>query len=57
MEEEDRLDRYTPTVRYLQKLGPTELPLILETSKWIFAEDPKAALEVSLRKPTSDNGR
>lgn len=47
-EEEDRLDRYPPTVRYLQKLGPAELPLILDRSKWIFEEDPKMALQVCL---------
>jgi hypothetical protein len=47
MEEDDGLDRYPPTVRYLQKLGPTELDLILETSKWIFKEDPKMGLQVS----------
>ena len=45
-DEEDRLDRYPPTVRYLQKLGPGELPLILESSKWILEEDPKMGLQV-----------
>jgi hypothetical protein len=47
MDEDDRLDRYPPTVRYLQKLGPSELDLILETSKWVFHEDPNMALQVS----------
>lgn len=51
MDEEDRLDRYPPTVRYLQKLGPGELPLILETSKWVFEEDPMMALQVSCPYP------
>ncbi|KAK4684616.1 Vam6/Vps39-like protein vacuolar protein sorting-associated protein 39, partial [Tremellales sp. Uapishka_1] len=45
-DEEDRLDRYPPTVRYLQKLGPSELDLILESSRWIFSEDPKMALTI-----------
>ncbi|WVQ78836.1 hypothetical protein IAT38_000927 [Cryptococcus sp. DSM 104549] len=45
-EEEDKLDRYPPTVRYLQKLGPSELKLILESSRWIFEEDPKTALQI-----------
>ncbi|ORX35229.1 hypothetical protein BD324DRAFT_642956 [Kockovaella imperatae] len=46
MEEEDKLDRYPPTIEYLQKLGPSELPLILETSKWIFKGDPGMALKI-----------
>ncbi|OCF75081.1 hypothetical protein I204_03930 [Kwoniella mangroviensis CBS 8886] len=45
-DEEDKLDRYPPTIRYLQKLGPTELELILESSKWIFEEDPKMGLQI-----------
>ncbi|KAK8861657.1 hypothetical protein IAR55_002480 [Kwoniella newhampshirensis] len=45
-EEDDKLDRYPPTIRYLQKLGPKELPLILESSKWVFEEDPKIALQI-----------
>ena len=47
MEEDDKLDRYPPTIEYLQKLGPSELPLILETSKWIFKEDPGMGLKVN----------
>ncbi|WWD16424.1 hypothetical protein CI109_100850 [Kwoniella shandongensis] len=45
-DEEDKLDRYPPTIRYLQKLGPAELPLILESSKWIFEEDPRTAIQI-----------
>ncbi|WRT65779.1 uncharacterized protein IL334_002728 [Kwoniella shivajii] len=45
-DEEDKLDRYPPTIRYLQKLGSSELDLILESSKWIFDEDPKMALQI-----------
>ena len=48
-DEEDKLDRYPPTIRYLQKLGPSELPLILESSKWVFQENPTIALQVCLR--------
>ncbi|OCF40067.1 hypothetical protein I317_06142 [Kwoniella heveanensis CBS 569] len=45
-DEEDKLDRYPPTVRYLQKLGPSELNLIFESAKWILEEDPKMALQI-----------
>ncbi|WVW80239.1 hypothetical protein I302_102217 [Kwoniella bestiolae CBS 10118] len=45
-DEEDKLDRYPPTIRYLQKLGPSELDLILNSSKWIFEEDSKMALQI-----------
>ncbi len=48
MQEEGRLDRYPPTIRYLQKLGPEELDLIINTSEWILKEDPKMGLEVRL---------
>jgi hypothetical protein len=44
--EADRLDRYPPTVRYLEKLGPSEINLIFESSKWIFNEEPKMGLQV-----------
>ena len=46
-DEDDKLDRYPPTVRYLQKLGPSELPLIFQSSKWMFKEDSNIALQVS----------
>ncbi|WWC88076.1 uncharacterized protein L201_002980 [Kwoniella dendrophila CBS 6074] len=45
-DEEDKLDRYPPTIRYLQKLGSSELDLILESSKWVFNEDPAMALQI-----------
>ncbi|ORY29789.1 hypothetical protein BCR39DRAFT_588162 [Naematelia encephala] len=45
-EEDDKLDKYPPTIRYLQKLGPSELPLIFEHSKWIFQEQPTMALQI-----------
>ena len=45
--EEDKLDRLDPTVRYLQKLGPDHLDLIFSESDWIFKEDPAFGLRVS----------
>ncbi|WOO80809.1 Vam6/Vps39-like protein [Vanrija pseudolonga] len=45
-DEDDPLDRYPPTIRYLQKLGPKHLQLIFDSSKWIFKEDPKRALQI-----------
>ncbi|WVF65869.1 hypothetical protein IAT40_000606 [Kwoniella sp. CBS 6097] len=45
-DEEDKLDRYPPTIRYIQKLGSSELDLIFESSKWILDEDPKMALQI-----------
>ncbi|KAL7424682.1 Vacuolar morphogenesis protein 6 [Cryptotrichosporon argae] len=44
--ENDPLDRYPPTIRYLQKLGPGHLPLIFEWSGWILKEDPSRALQI-----------
>ena len=46
-DEEDRLDRYPPTVRYLQKLGAEYLDTILESSKWILDEDPNMGIQAS----------
>jgi hypothetical protein len=51
VKEDDPLDRFPPTIRYLQKLGPSELQLIFNSSKWIFNGDPKRALEVSCLIP------
>ncbi|XAO26749.1 hypothetical protein I312_105589 [Cryptococcus bacillisporus CA1280] len=45
-EEDDKLDRYPPTVSYLHKLGVPDLDLILEFSKWILEEDPAMGLTV-----------
>lgn len=45
-QEDDPLDRYPPTIRYLQKLGPAHLQLIFSSSNWIFKEDPQRALQI-----------
>ncbi|BEI93846.1 uncharacterized protein CcaverHIS019_0603050 [Cutaneotrichosporon cavernicola] len=45
-EEDDPLDRYPPTVRYLEKLGPKHLQLIFDSSRWIFEEDPGRGLQI-----------
>lgn len=44
--EEDKLDKLPPTIRYLQKLGPSHLQLIFDQSEWLLKEDPKMALQV-----------
>lgn len=46
-DEDDKLDKLDPTIRYLQKMGPNHLNLILQQSDWLFKEDPKFALRVS----------
>ncbi|EIW66424.1 hypothetical protein TREMEDRAFT_70067 [Tremella mesenterica DSM 1558] len=45
-EEEDRLDRYPPTVRYLHKLGSEGLDLIFEHSKWVINENTYEGLQI-----------
>lgn len=45
-EEDDKLDRYPPTISYLHKLGAADLDLILESSKWILEEDPGMGLTI-----------
>lgn len=45
-EEEDPLDRYPPTIRYLEKLGPKHLQLIFDSSGWVFDEDPARGLQI-----------
>lgn len=46
-EEEDDVDeRLQPTIRYLQKLGPDHLDLILSTAQWVLAADRSAGLEI-----------
>jgi len=47
-DEEDKLDKLDPTIRYLQKLGPDHLDLILDESAWVFEEDTAFALRVSV---------
>ena len=44
--EDDDEEKVGPTVRYLQKLGAEHVDLILDTSKWVFEADPKAAIEI-----------
>ncbi|OWZ49934.1 hypothetical protein C368_06859 [Cryptococcus neoformans 125.91] len=45
-EEDDKLDRYPPTISYLHKLGAADLDLVLESSKWILEEDPAIGLTI-----------
>lgn len=54
-DEEDKLDRYPPTIRYLQKLGPTELSLIFDASRWVFKEESEMALQVNSSSFTLGN--
>ncbi|MBW0468986.1 hypothetical protein O181_008701 [Austropuccinia psidii MF-1] len=35
--EDEAEDQISPTIRYLQKLGPLHLDLILNTSQWVFS--------------------
>lgn len=56
-EEDDKLDRYPPTISYLHKLGAADLDLVLESSKWILEEDPAIGLTVrsfSLSSPAQE---
>ncbi|GAA6019853.1 hypothetical protein JCM11491_004841 [Sporobolomyces phaffii] len=45
-DEEDPEEKLGDTVRYLQKLGPDHLDVILEASKWVFEQDKRAGLEI-----------
>lgn len=45
-DEDDKLDKLGPTIRYLQKLGPSHLNLIFSSSKWLFSADAPMALQV-----------
>ncbi|KAG8924938.1 Vacuolar morphogenesis protein 6 [Tulasnella sp. 418] len=45
-EEDDPMDKYDPTIRYLQKLGPTYLDLIFSWSKWVLMADPVRGLGI-----------
>lgn len=45
-EETDPEEKVGPTVRYLQKLGAEHLAVILDASRWVFAQDPEAGLQV-----------
>lgn len=50
-DEDDPEEKVGPTIRYLQKLGPDHLTVIFESSRWVFEQDRKAALEVSSLTP------
>ncbi|KAL7417275.1 hypothetical protein BDY24DRAFT_412023 [Mrakia frigida] len=45
---EDKLD---PTIRYLLALGPKYLPLIFETSRWVFEENFDWAMKIFTADP------
>ncbi|CUA75985.1 hypothetical protein RSOLAG22IIIB_01989 [Rhizoctonia solani] len=45
-EEEDPLDKYQPSIRYLQKLGPQYLELIFKSAHWLFEEKPDMAFDI-----------
>ncbi|KAF8688888.1 Vacuolar sorting protein 39 domain 1, partial [Rhizoctonia solani] len=45
-EEDDPLDKYPPSIRYLQKLGPEYLDLIFKSARWIFEEKPDMAFDI-----------
>jgi hypothetical protein len=49
VDEDDKLDKLDPTIRYLQKLGPNYLDVILKEADWMFKEDTTLALRVSWR--------
>ena len=40
------LNGTTPTVEYLQKLGPEHLDLIVDFSKWVLASNPREGLTI-----------
>lgn len=46
-DEDDPKEKVEPTVRYLQKLGPTHLAVILDASRWVFEQDVASGLQVS----------
>ncbi|KAF8604609.1 hypothetical protein BDV93DRAFT_537690 [Ceratobasidium sp. AG-I] len=45
-EEDDPLDKYQPSIRYLQKLGPEYLELIFKSARWIFEVKPDMAFDI-----------
>lgn len=49
-DEEDKLDKLDPTIRYLQKLGPKYTYLIFSEAKWVFKEDARMATRVRQRR-------
>ena len=44
--EDDIRDKLSPTVSYLQKLGPEYLDQIFESARWVFSQDREIAFEV-----------
>ncbi|KAH9856486.1 hypothetical protein C2E23DRAFT_865919 [Lenzites betulinus] len=44
--ESDMSDKLTPTVNYLQRLGPEHLDQIFEHSRWVFEQDRDIAFEI-----------
>ncbi|KAG8694933.1 Vacuolar morphogenesis protein 6 [Ceratobasidium sp. 395] len=44
--EDDPLDKYDPSIRYLQKLGPEYLDLIFKSARWIFEAKPDLAFNI-----------
>ncbi|KAJ8293712.1 Vam6/Vps39-like protein [Rhodotorula toruloides] len=45
-DEDDPKEKVEPTVRYLQKLGPTHLAVILDASRWVFEQDVASGLQI-----------
>jgi hypothetical protein len=44
--ETDMKDKLTPSISYLQKLGPEHLEQIFDSARWIFEKDRELAFEV-----------
>ncbi|KNZ73327.1 Vam6/Vps39-like protein [Termitomyces sp. J132] len=44
--EADVEDQLSPTIQYLQKLGPEHLQQIFESSRWVFATDSNLAFDI-----------
>ncbi|KAJ6570100.1 hypothetical protein DFH09DRAFT_1465283 [Mycena vulgaris] len=45
-QEADMEDKLTPSIHYLQKLGPEHLDEIFASSRWIFAQDSAMAFQI-----------
>jgi Vam6/Vps39-like protein vacuolar protein sorting-associated protein 39 len=44
--EEDEEQKFTPSVRYLQKLGPEHIDQIFNSSRWILQENEELGFQV-----------
>ena len=44
--EDDMQDKLTPTISYLQKLGPEHLEQIFKSARWVFEMNQDMAFEV-----------